>query len=861
MFPNSFWKIKLRKLLRWHGRAFHLRNDAMTYALPTRGAHEVNAVASSWIRPARRIRDLLESEVSIQPIKERGSTMNPTMEGCVKMARNLKVSRPETLIPSSLKALVALLGLILLLGLAAPGSLQAQDPADPASTEGSSPDGSDDENADEDERNATDASGSSNASGFDSFVMSEGKFPVLSLLRFIQRTSGKFVNYPSASNDPAFAEETFVDVVGDVDPLTYPIVQAILETNGYEMWESTLDDGTVVINVRATTARTQPPSDPVSPIIVAGAESTGEAGEALATLVLQLKFVETSVVRQALQELLGIQGAGSQSGSLKIVTVTNNETLIIKAKMRVLDHIQRLVEYIDVLVEGPEELLVIRELFYADAQDIVSIVQEALNDNSTFGSTGRRTSPTTQQGRATGTANRSSIGRGSALAGEATRLIADNRTQKIIIQSSDPAELDLVQQLIDELDTKIRNIRNTTWIYKVHYLKAEELADTIRPLVDENGSLRRSGSSSSRTTSRTTGRGTAGAGGVQQQQQFTQTQIVPHEPTNSLIIQAEPEEYEQIEIILKQIDKRRRQVFLEVALVQVKDSSSLNYTLEFLAGNLDDQALTGVLLSAFGGSEVVPNLDPNGVITGINRIPGIGGAGLSAVLQQDGQFPLIMNALKSDEDSNILATPFILADDNQENSISVQTEIFYTTSNTTTVTTTTSQQSESAGITLSLVPTISSEVVLLALELEVSSFSGVSDGTGALPDRSTNVISSKVTIPDGGMFIIGGLAQMSAGAIQSKVPLLGDLPFIGALFQSSGASTSRDNLYVFLSAHILDDDRFNNLGDFTRDAIHGVRSFQDDLRLQQFSDPDNERDMELRPLVRPGDGTAAEQQP
>ena len=60
---------------------------------------------------------------------------------------------------------------------------------------------------------------------------------------------------------------------------------------------------------------------------------------------------------------------------------------------------------------------------------------------------------------------------------------------------------------------------------------------------------------------------------------------------------------------------------------------------------------------------------------------------------------------------------------------------------------------------------------------------------------------------------------------------------------------------------ILDDDRFNNLGDFTRDAIQGVRSFQDDLRLQQFSDPDNERDVELRPLVRPGIGTAAEQQP
>ncbi|MBA4684627.1 MAG: type II and III secretion system protein, partial [Planctomycetes bacterium] len=203
---------------------------------------------------------------------------------------------------------------------------------------------------------------------------------------------------------------------------------------------------------------------------------------------------------------------------------------------------------------------------------------------------------------------------------------------------------------------------------------------------------------------------------------------------------------------------------------------------------------------------------------------------------------LIINALKSDEDSNILATPFILADDNQENSISVTNEIFYTTSSTSNINVTTSQQSESAGITLNLIPTISSEVVLLELNLEVSSFSGVSDGTGALPDRSTNVVNSKVTIPDGGMFIIGGLAQMAQSEIQSKVPFLGDLPFLGPLFQSSGSNTARDNLYVFLSAHIMDDANYNGLGNFTKDAIEGVRSFDDDIRLQQFTDPDNARD-------------------
>ena len=791
--------------------------------------------------------------------------MNPTMEGCAVMASNCKVSTLETLKNVTRGALAACLVLILTLSLIPGDSLllaqdppagtqdppaEAQDP--PAGAPGAAESTGDDaEDEDSDERDGDDTA--EDSSDAEIYRMEEGKFPVLSLLRFIQRTTGKFVNYPSSTNDPAFAEETFVDVIGDVDPLTYPIVQAILETNGYELWDSTLEDGTVVINVRATSARAQVPSDPVNPIIEAGDETSDQDGEALATLVLQMKHVETSVVRQALQELLGIQGAGSTSGSLKIVTVTNNETLIIKAKIRILEHIQRLVEYIDIEISGPERLLQIRELFYADAQDIVSIVQEALSDTGTFGTTGRRTTTAgSTAGRSGAGTARSGVGRSTALAGESTRLIADNRTQKIIIQSTDPDELDLVHQLIDELDTKVRNVRNTTWIYKVNYLKAEELADNIRQLVEgSEGSLRRTGSSRSTSGSRTTGRGTAGAtGGVQQQQQFTPTRIVPHEQTNSLIIQAEPEEYEEIENILKQIDKRRRQVFLEVALVQVSDSSSLNYTLEFLAGNLDDQALTGIMLSAFGASEVLPSLDPNGVITGLTRTPGIG-VGFNAAIQQDGQFPMVMNALKSDEDTNILATPFILADDNQENSISVQNEIFYTTSNTTNVNVTTSQQSETAGITLSLIPTISSEVVLLELELEVSSFSGIQNTTGALPDRATNTISSKVTIPDGGMFIIGGLAQSQASKLNEKVPLLGDLPLIGMLFQSHGSSSRRDNLYVFLSAHILDDDRFNNLGDFTAGAIEGVRSFDDEIRLQQFSDPENARDRAVEPLIRP----------
>ena len=198
--------------------------------------------------------------------------MNPTMEGCEAMARNSKVSNQETLILATRSALVALLALFLSLSpLTGESHLLAQDP--PAGDDAPAPADSDDE--DEDDRD----SGAADSSDAEQFRMTEGKFPVLNLLRFIQRTTGKFVNYPSSTNDQAFAEETFVDVIGDVDPLTYPIVQAILETNGYELWESTLDDGTIVINVRATSARVPVQSDPVSPIIEAGDGNPGAADE------------------------------------------------------------------------------------------------------------------------------------------------------------------------------------------------------------------------------------------------------------------------------------------------------------------------------------------------------------------------------------------------------------------------------------------------------------------------------------------------------------------------------------------------------------------------------------------------------
>ena len=659
--------------------------------------------------------------------------------------------------------------------------------------------------------------------------ITEGKVRVLNLMRFLQDTTGKMVNYPSAQADPAFANDVFIEVLGDIEPLTLPMVRVILETNGYEMWEETLEDGNQVIHVRSSTQRTVIPPNPISPILEQGGDRTLDNAQELATLVLQLKYTETSVVSQALRDLLDIQGPGRQSGSIKMVPVTSSDTLIIKAKLGVLDHIQRLVRYIDVEVLGPEQVLDIRELSYADADDLVSLIEEALSTTAAPGA--RRVTPRAARGAATPSAN-------SSLAGESTRLIADSRTHKIIIQGTDEDEIDLVHQLIDELDSKVRSFRRNTHTYRVKYLKAEDLAEVLRALVEGT----QGGGLNGRT--RTTGNRGANNTAAQSQQQFTPTRIVPHPETNTLIVQAEPEEWHEIEELLRDIDQRRRQVFLEAALVQVTDSSNLNYTIEFLAGNLDDQATRIAAMSAFGISTLDQTQLPNNFV---RQFTGSGGGtGLLAAISNDGQLPAILRAIKSDSESKILATPFILADDNQESSINIDTEIFFETSNTTNVNTTTGLASESAGIRMTLTPTISKEVVLMSLSLEVSSFAGASSSTGTLPDRSTNTINSNVTIPDGSLFIIGGLARENESTVVDKIPFLGDLPLLGRFFQSRGSDHSRDNLYVFLTAHIIDEERGADLEFLSDQAIEGVRAFGDNQKLQRFQVPNQKpRDASL----------------
>ncbi|MGQ9592811.1 MAG: type II secretion system protein GspD, partial [Planctomycetota bacterium] len=414
--------------------------------------------------------------------------------------------------------------------------------------------------------------------------------------------------------------------------------------------------------------------------------------------------------------------------------------------------------------------------------------------------------------------------------------------------------------LVRELDTRFDIRRLRTRIYQVKYLKAEEVAADLTQLIAGSSGYALSGraglgtrttAAATRTTrsrgiarvgrGATTGAvpttspgvtapgGAAGAAGAP-------ALIVPHPQTNSLIIQAEPEEYAEIINILDQIDIKRRQVFLEAALVEVTSGSSLNYTIELLAGEPNDTGTRLLFEHSFGltgldfqnWNRAIPDS-----LTAEQVPPG----GLIALMSR-GKFPALIQFFKSNSDSQVLATPFILADDNQTNVIDVLETIYVANTSTgASQITTTSQEGEDAGITLEITPTISSKnAVFLELSLEVSQFTG--QGTAqVLPPKTTNTITSAVTIPDGEVFVIGGLTRENKSKSVSKVPILGDIPLLGKLFRSESTSKNASNLYIFLRAHVLTHPDFDDGADLALQADTMVRAFAPTMEYLRFQRP------------------------
>jgi len=377
----------------------------------------------------------------------------------------------------------------------------------------------------------------------------------------------------------------------------------------------------------------------------------------------------------------------------------------------------------------------------------------------------------------------------AAAAGTAISIVADDRTNSVLIGGEKTKRLRL-RALIAHLDTPLEDGGDTRVRY-LRYADAEELATKLQTQYQSTASDQ---------------------GGPGESGDIT---IWADGPTNALIITAPPKIMRSMAIIIDKLDIRRLQVLLETIIVEVSADKAANLGVTWAFGDADLENAIGVtqfdgLTGVTGLAGAVAGADGGGV-PNVSLQPGIS-FGLGRLSNSGLSFVAIIEALEADTSTNIMGTPILTTLDNEEAEISVGQEVPFVTgsfSNPGTggaggVNPFQTVNREQVGLTLKVTPQINEgNAVRLKIEQEISS---VSESTQAV-DLITNnrTINTTVIVEDGGTLVLGGLIQEELREEEQRVPILGRIPLLGALFRSTSSQTVKTNLMFFIRPTILRD--------------------------------------------------------
>ncbi|MEM9167062.1 MAG: secretin N-terminal domain-containing protein [Planctomycetota bacterium] len=281
----------------------------------------------------------------------------------------------------------------------------------------------------------------------------------------------------------------------------------------------------------------------------------------------------------------------------------------------------------------------------------------------------------------------------------------------------------------------------------------------------------------------------------------TNQAISVDDETNSLLVIGTPLEIEQIRRLVADLDVPTTQVRLEVLLLSLTESQTLDLGIEIDKVEITDG--TTIRLSSLFGI---------GLQAGSSALPGAG-PGFTGVVLDPGDFSVLVQALETVNDGRILSMPSVLVSNNQSadfNSVLQQPVTSLNASDT--VATTSFGGFEDAGTNISVAPQIlAGDRLILNYSVTLSSFVGESSDPSTPPPRQQNQLSSAVTIPDGYTVALGGIELTTEGEGESRIPLLGSIPWLGELFKTRSISDSRTRFYVLIRANIYRDPMLERL--------------------------------------------------
>jgi len=475
-----------------------------------------------------------------------------------------------------------------------------------------------------------------------------------------------------------------------------------------------------------------------------------QAGDDIVTQVIAIQNVAAAQLVPILRPLI------PQYGHLAAHPASN--MLIISDRAANVERMIRIIRRID---QATDEDFDVFRLQYASATEIVRIVN-ALNQGA----------------------------RADGAVAAPTTVVADDRTNSILIGGDKSRRL-RIRALVTHLDTPLEDGGDTQVRY-LRYADSEDLATKLQTQYQQAA---------------TEPGGPAEAGDIT---------IWADQPTNALVITAPPKVMRSLMSVVDKLDIRRLQVLLETIIVEVSAEKAADLGVTWAIGDSDLEnavgatqfdgtvGVTGLARAIIGAGDGVPTDASinNGLTLGLGRLSS---SGLS--------FVALIEALEADANTNIMGTPILTTLDNEEAEIRVGQEVPFVTGSFTNTGTAGSAvnpfqtvEREQVGLTLKLTPQINEgSAVRLKIEQEVSS---VSESTQAV-DLITNNrnINTAVIVEDKGILVLGGLIREDVNEKEQRVPILGSIPLLGALFRSSSTQTIKTNLMFFIKPTILRDDR------------------------------------------------------
>ncbi len=485
-----------------------------------------------------------------------------------------------------------------------------------------------------------------------------------------------------------------------------------------------------------------------TPVVTAASPGYGDE---MVTRVIEIENVSAAQLVPILRPLVPQQG--------HLAAYAPSNVLILSDRANNVERLIRIIKRVDVASVNDVEVFPLK---HASATEVVRILETLRRQN-------KRDSKST----------------------DSSMLVADERTNSILL-SGDKAERLNVRALITHLDTPLESTGNTKVIY-LRYAAAKDLVPVLTGLGENVEKMKKGGGKN------------AAAGSM--------LNIQAHESTNALVITAAPDVMRSLEGVIRQLDVRRAQVLVEAVIAEISQNRLAELGVQWLFDGTPggDGPVGGV---TFAGNANLLNIAATAASGAATSVPSVAGAfmGLGRFDSQNVNFAMLVNALEGDGNTNILSKPTIVTLDNEEAEIVVGQNVPFVTGSYSATGGSSSPTNpfqtikrENVGITLKVKPQINEgDAIRLDIEQKVDD---VASSSGSAADLVTNTrsISTTVMIDDGGSIALGGLIKDSLRETEQKVPGLGDIPFLGALFRNRSTIKEKTNLMVFIHPTILRD--------------------------------------------------------